>query len=54
MHRRQRTDRIVERLTQLAEAHARAVCLLGEIVSAFCEDYTGLTKLDHDFRADFG
>ncbi len=38
MHRRKRTDRIVERLTQLAEAHARAACLLGEIVSALCED----------------
>ena len=38
MHRRKQTDRIVERLTQLAEAHARAVCLLGEIVSALCED----------------
>jgi hypothetical protein len=37
MHRPKRTDPIVERLIQLAEAHAKTVSLLGEIVSALCE-----------------
>lgn len=38
MYKLKQTEKLVERLTQLATAHSEAVSLVREIVSAICED----------------